>query len=96
MACARIPASVKHVEVAGEALTRSVVHSVGSAAALYNNYGPTEVTVDVTGQHICSAVPSQRLPSISLQHLAVPQKVQLPPGSLSQWPQHASPTFFIP
>ena len=58
MACARIPASVKHLEVAGEALTSSVVHCVRSAATLYNNYGPTEVSVDATGQHVCPKVPS--------------------------------------
>ena len=50
MAEAVVPAAVKHVEVAGEALTRACVENVGASTVLWNNYGPTEASVDVTGK----------------------------------------------
>merc|ERR1711865_877376 len=47
---ASIPTQVRHVEVAGEALTRACVERVGPKVTLWNNYGPTEASVDVTGK----------------------------------------------
>ena len=45
LAIARLPPSVKHVEVGGEALTQSAVESVAAGVPIYNYYGPTEVAI---------------------------------------------------
>ena len=64
MAMASIVRSAKHVEVAGEALAASVVVRVVAVCTLHNNYGPTEVTVDVTGKHVSAMEAARRLSSI--------------------------------
>ena len=48
MSLARIPPSVRHVEVGGEALTQAVIDNVGAGRTLRNHYGPTEASVLVT------------------------------------------------
>ena len=47
---AQLPLLVAHVEVAGEAITNAVIANVGAGRKLWNNFGPTEVSVDVTGR----------------------------------------------
>eukprot|EP00966_Prymnesium_polylepis_P300542 6945570-Prymnesium_polylepis.1 len=64
MGVASIPPSVAHVEVAGEAVTQVVVDRVGADVTFWNNYGPTEVTVDVTGKCMRSGDLPRRLASI--------------------------------
>ena len=63
MALARIPPSVKHVEVAGEALTQLTIDNMPPGVILYNRYGPTE-TVDVTARCVNNIVLPPRLASI--------------------------------
>ena len=50
MSMAQLPLLVTHVEVAGEAITNAVIENVGAERTLWNNFGPTEVSVDVTGR----------------------------------------------
>eukprot|EP00964_Phaeocystis_antarctica_P080099 scaffold49990_cov41-Phaeocystis_antarctica.AAC.1 len=64
MALARIPPSVKHVEVAGEALTQLTIDNLPTGVVLYNNYGPTEMTVDVTARCVTDPELPPRLASI--------------------------------
>eukprot|EP00964_Phaeocystis_antarctica_P040922 scaffold23421_cov64-Phaeocystis_antarctica.AAC.1 len=64
MALARIPPSVKHVEVAGEALTQLTIDNLPTGVVLYNNYGPTEMTVDVTARCVTDPELPLRLASI--------------------------------
>ena len=44
MSIAKVPPSVMHVDVAGEALTQGVVDNLRPEVTLYNYYGPTEVS----------------------------------------------------
>ena len=46
---AHIPASVEYVEVGGEAATQSVLDNIPPGTQLYNEYGPTEVTIASVG-----------------------------------------------
>eukprot|EP00964_Phaeocystis_antarctica_P041189 scaffold23548_cov81-Phaeocystis_antarctica.AAC.2 len=64
MALARIPPSVKHVEVAGETLSQFTVDNMPTGVVLYNNYGPTEMTVDVTARCVTDPDLPSRLASI--------------------------------
>ena len=45
-----IPGTVHWVEVGGEPLTRAALESVAEGTALYNAYGPTEVTIASVGK----------------------------------------------
>ena len=48
LAVSRVSPSVRHLQVGGEALTRSAVEAVPSGADLYNYYGPTEAAIWAT------------------------------------------------
>jgi amino acid adenylation domain-containing protein len=48
LAVSRLPPSVEHVQVGGEALTQPAVDSVPKHATLYNYYGPTEAAIWAT------------------------------------------------
>ena len=45
LSIARLPPSVKHVEVGGEALTQKAAENVRASVPIYNYYGPTEVAI---------------------------------------------------
>eukprot|EP00966_Prymnesium_polylepis_P291025 6721123-Prymnesium_polylepis.1 len=64
LAIAQLPASVKCVEVGGEALTQKAVDNVCESIAIYNYYGPTEVAIWATRREVARHELPQRLPSI--------------------------------
>ena len=65
---ARISSAVKHIDVAGEALTLAVVDRTRTDASLYNYFGPTETAVYVTGKEVVRAELPHRLTSIVSTH----------------------------
>ena len=64
LAIARLPPSVKHVEVGGEALTQSAVESVAAGVPIYNYYGPTEAAIWATRRQVAREELPRRLHSI--------------------------------
>eukprot|EP00964_Phaeocystis_antarctica_P020840 scaffold11530_cov68-Phaeocystis_antarctica.AAC.1 len=64
MALARIPPSVKHVEVGGEALTQLTIDNLPHDVVVYNYYGPTEATVNATSKHVLRAELPDNIASI--------------------------------
>ena len=52
LAIARLPSTVTHVEVGGEALTQKAVDSVPMGVSIYNYYGPTEVAIWATRREV--------------------------------------------
>lgn len=68
MALARVPKATKLVHIMGEALSRGVIQAVQShdiPRLLWNWYGPTEVTINVTRRNVpISDIVKRRLASI--------------------------------
>ena len=61
---AQIPISVKHIHIGGEALTTSVLANVPESAILTNDYGPTELSVNVAAKRVDRSQLPQRQQSI--------------------------------
>ena len=64
LAVARLPPSVKHVEVGGEALTQGAISNLPSSTAVFNYYGPTEVAIWATRREVLRDEVVRRLASI--------------------------------
>tara|TARA_B100000795_G_scaffold79591_1_gene57049 strand:- start:393 stop:1004 length:612 start_codon:yes stop_codon:yes gene_type:complete len=60
----RMPASVRHVEVGGEALTKAALSAAPEEASVFNYYGPVEVTQWATRQSVHDAPSARKLASI--------------------------------
>jgi non-ribosomal peptide synthetase component F len=60
----RMPASVRHVEVGGEALTKAALSATPEEASVFNYYGPVEVTQWATRQSVHEAQSERKLASI--------------------------------
>ena len=60
----RMPTTVQHVEVGGEALTQAAVDAAPEGARIINYYGPVEVTQWATRQLVHDAHSARKLASI--------------------------------
>ena len=64
LAVSRVPLTVEHVQVGGEALTLAAVSNVHADASLYNYYGPTEASIWATRRQVLRTDGPSRLSSI--------------------------------
>ena len=64
LAVSRVPRSVEHVQVGGEALTQAAVANVHAGASLFNYYGPTEASIWATRRQVLRTDSPSRLSSI--------------------------------
>ena len=64
LAIARLPPSLKHIEVGGEAMSQRALDNVPSSTCIYNYYGPTEAAIWATRRSVVKINRGQRLASI--------------------------------
>ena len=83
---ARIPQSIRHVHVGGEALSQSVLANVSAHVVLTNDYGPTEASVNVAAKRVNRKHLAEKLGSIGCPFQNVTAYI-IDPDTLALQPQ---------